>query len=251
MKQYISKIGIIFVLFVFIIVFSNLILAEPENIGEITFIIGQGKDVQIQHHSDEWNDAEMGQKVYESDKIRTAKESRCEVTLTDNSLVRIGEESEFVFTSVAIQENSSKSKSELLKGKIWLNINPITNKKSGFQVKTPTAVCAVRGTIFRIDSDQSTTCSVYQGAVDVGPNSYWNPVANVPQTHSLKPVEVPGPYEIPPPFEVTLEEWVRIVQGFQVTVRADGKFAKSKIDEEVDEALDWVKWNQERDESIK
>ena len=220
-----------------------------DSIGTISFMIGQGSDVQIKSNADKgWSNAKLNQSVYDADIIRTASESRCEVTLSDKSVVRIGENSEFVFSDVTVQEYKKNINSELKKGKIWLNVKTLHDTKSTFQVKTPTAVCAVRGTIYRVDSDSSTTCLVYDGAVDVGPASLGGGTMVQPQTNSLQPVEVPGPYTIPPPYEVSLEDWVRIVQGFQITVRPDGKYAKSRIDTNTDAALDWVQWNRQRDQ---
>ncbi|NIA29810.1 MAG: hypothetical protein GWP06_07880, partial [Actinobacteria bacterium] len=85
---------------------------------------------------------------------------------------------------------------------------------------------------------------------DVGPTSFWGQ-SPTGKSKSLKPVEVPGPYEIPPPYEISLEEWVRIVKGFQIVVRPDGKFAKSRFDKAQDAKLDWVRWNKQRDLALK
>jgi len=188
--------------------------------------------------------------VQNADLIRTKAESRCEVKLLEGSVVRIGENSEFEFTDASVKKNSKKVKARLKRGRIWSNITKLRTKQEGFQIKTPTAVCAVRGTVYRIDADSSTKCLVYAGAVDVGPTSFWGQ-SRTGKPKSLKPVEVPGPYEIPPPYEVSLEEWVRIVKGFQIVVRSDGKFAKSRFDEARDAKLDWVRWNKQRDLAIK
>jgi hypothetical protein len=46
---------------------------------------------------------------------------------------------------------------------------------------------------------------------------------------------------------VSLDQWVRIVAGQQIEVRADGKYYKSKIDNQIDQKDDWVAWNRQRD----
>jgi len=220
---------------------------QEKEIGKVTFLIGTAGDVQIQHkESDTWQNAKLFCSVFNADKIKTASESRCEVTLEDKSVIRIGENTLFSFIETSIDRYKKNVKSELKKGKIWLNINNLPNNDEDFRIKTPTAVCAVRGTIYRIDSDSSTKCLVYDGKVEVGPVQNWDQTLQQ-QPKSLKPVEIPGPYQVPPPFEVSLEDWVEIVKGFQIIVRPDGKYAKSKFDQQSDNALDWVKWNKERD----
>lgn len=47
--------------------------------------------------------------------------------------------------------------------------------------------------------------------------------------------------------EVSLDQWVRIVAGQQIEVRADGKYYQSKINNQLDQQDDWVAWNRQRD----
>lgn len=234
-----------------LLMLASFAYAQESKIGNISFFIGRPQDVQIKHKSDKtWCNAGLKMTVRNADKIRTRAESRCEVKLLEGSVVRIGENSEFEFTDASVKKSSKKVKARLKRGKIWSNITRLRAKQEGFQIKTPTAVCAVRGTIYRIDADSSTKCLVYAGVVDVGPTSFWGQ-SQAGKSKSLKPVEVPGPYEIPPPYEVSLEEWVRIVKGFQIVVRPDGKFAKSRFDKAQDAKLDWVRWNKQRDLALK
>ncbi len=229
----------------------KILAGEGKEIGKVTFLIGAAGDVQIQHKkSDNWQNVKLYSSILNEDKIKTASESRCEVTLEDKSIIRIGENTVFCFLEASIDEYKKNVKSELQKGKIWLNINKLKNNNDDFQIKTPTAVCAVRGTIYRIDTDSLTKSLVYDGKVNVGPVQNWGQTLQQ-KTNSLQPVEVPGPYEVPPPYEVSLEDWVEIVKGFQIIVRPDGKYAKSRFDPQSDDALNWVKWNKERDSQTK
>lgn len=226
---------------------SSHVFSAEKNIGNISFIIGSTSDVQIkQKDKTSWQAAKLKMDVKNADKIRTQKESRCEIKLLEGSVLRIGESSEFEFTDATVAKSPKKVNATLLKGKMWSNIVNLKSKSENFQVKTPTAVCAVRGTIYRIDADSSTTLLVYDGEVDVGPASFWTmPPSSEPTI--APPSEVPGPTEVPGPYEVSLDEWVRIVQGYQIIVRPDGKYAKSRFNAASDNQLDWVKWNKERD----
>jgi hypothetical protein len=220
-------------------------------VGTVSFLIGGPGDVKVQHKGeDDWHPVRLRMPIVEGDIVRTAAESRVEIRLIDDSVLRIGELSELEITSALIKEDSKQVLSGLNKGRLWANVSRLSGRKDEFQIRAPTAVCAVRGTIYRIDADSATTVRVYDGIVDVGPLSKLKTKPETQRRRSLEPVEVPGPYEIPPPYEVTLEEWIRIVRGFQVTVRTDGKYAKSRFDEAEDSRLLWVKWNRERDRSI-
>lgn len=217
-----------------------------DTIGKINFILGDPGDVRvIRAGKSSLESAKLYSAVYNGDQVKTEKESRCEIKLSDQSVIRIGEQTAFTF-----QENklTHKFNSELKNGRIWANIKSL-NPRNQFQLRTPTAVCSIRGTIYRIDSDSSTKVLVYQGAVDVGP--LWavkNDTLRPGESKILQqPFEVPGPTQIPGPFEVSLDQWVRIVAGQQIEVRADGKYYQSKINNPIDQQDDWVKWNRQRD----
>ena len=232
--------------FCIIFSFHSIVFAESE-IGNLTFMLGRPVDVKVKHAGQEkWTNAQLKMKIFNQDIIKTSKEARCEVKLLDGSIIRIGESSEFEFNQANVTNSTKDVKAAIKKGKIWANLKKMKGKQESFQIKTPTAVCAVRGTIYRIDSGKESKFLVYDGIVDVGPNTFWGKTEQTP-TKSLKPVEVPGPHEIPPPYQVSLDEWVKIVKGYQIIVRPDGKFAKSKFDDDKDSQLDWVKWNKNLD----
>ena len=221
-----------------------------KKIGSISFLLGSPTDIRLTHKgSDVWNVAKLRMAVRNGDVIRTEKESRCEIKLNDGSILRIGEQTTFDITDANITSKSKKFKSKLKRGKIWANLTKFRRKSDSFRILAPTAVCAVRGTIYRMDADSTTRVAVYDGEVDVGPSSFWTQWQQ-PKSQSLEPREVPGPQEIPGPYEVSLEDWVRIVRGFQIEIRNDGKFAKTRIDREKDARDAWVLWNQERDRLV-
>ena len=61
------------------------------------------------------------------------------------------------------------------------------------------------------------------------------------------PQQVAPPTQIPGPFEVSLDDWIRLVAGMQVNVRADGRYELFEFDREADAQLEFVRWNTERD----
>jgi hypothetical protein len=228
----------------------DVIAAKENAIGTVSFLIGGPNDVQIKHKElQDWSPAKLNTSVLSGDAMQTKQESRCEVKLLDGSVIRIGENTLFEFTEASISKSTKNVKSELKKGQVWSNLTKVKSKE-GFQIKAPTAVCAVRGTIYRVDADSTTKCLVYDGSVYVGPVGFWGqPLQR--GNKSLQPIQVPGPQQVPGPYEVSLDQWISIVKGYQIEVRADGKFASSRFDEKRDAELDWVRWNLERDAQIR
>ena len=229
-----------------IILMTGFIPASHTSIGKINFILGSSNDVTIKRAGQpDWQNAKLYSPIYNGDQIKTKKESRCETKLNEQGVIRIGENTTFTFQNDQINKNFN---AEIVNGRLWANIQKLS-RRSHFQVRTPTAVCSIRGTIYRIDADSSTKVMVYQGSVDVGP--LWAVKTDTSSSREQKsyqpPFEVPGPTQVPGPFEVSLEQWVRIVAGQQIEVRADGKYYQSKIDQQLDQEDDWVKWNRERD----
>lgn len=218
---------------------------EATKAGTVNFILGEAT---VKHRGvNDWENMHLKMILFEGDMVQTSAESRLEIKLLDESIIRIGEQTELEISRVLLQEESAKFQATLKQGQIWANIVKLRRDKDEVQIKAPTAVCAVRGTVYRMNADSTTTVLVYDGSVDVGPLWMAEQYTEATRPRELQPVEIPAPHEIPPPYEVTLDEWIQIVRGFQIVVRQDGKYAKSKYDEEEDAKLEWVEWNKQRD----
>lgn len=219
-------------------------------IGKINFLLGKEGEVTIRHLNEtKWMAAKFKMDILKGDQLRTAAESRCEVKLNDGSIIRIGENSVFDFAQSNLTKSARQVDANLKKGRLWANVTKSTGTGNKFEVKSPTAVCAIRGTIYRMDADSTTRVGVYEGKVDVGPTSDLRQQLQQ-QSRPGAPVQVPGPTQIPGPFQVSLEQWVQLVQGYQIEVRNNGRYAKSKIDSVKEAGSDWVQWNKERDEAL-
>ena len=65
---------------------------------------------------------------------------------------------------------------------------------------------------------------------------------------SLGPVQtIQAPTQVAGPYEVTLEEWITLVEGMQINLRSDGKYSMFEFDKEADSKDPWVMWNLEQD----
>jgi hypothetical protein len=218
------------------------------SIGKINFLLGKPGEVTIRRaNNNAWTTAKLKMEVGRGDQIKTVAESRCEVMLNDGSIIRIGENSLFDFEESNISQTAKQFDASIKKGRIWANVTRSKNRQDKFEVKSPTAVCAIRGTIYRMETDSTTRVAVYDGQVDVGPSqALQQQLQQQPRTPG-PPVRIPGPTEIPGPYQITLDQWVQLVQGYQLEVRANGRYAKARIDSTADAQDDWVRWNNERD----
>lgn len=221
------------------------LVAQEKPLGKINFLIGDKGDITVKHKDQQkWQDAGLFSQIWHEDQLRTQSESRCEVKLGDGTVVRIGENSSFEFNGSQKSQNSWFH-SALNWGKVWVNIGRPLQSAERFEIKAPSAVCAVRGTVYAIEADSTTRISVLQGAVDVGPQKSTTPDVP-PQSPSLQPYPVPGPTRVAGPFEVSLDQWIRIVAGFQIEIRPDLKYHTQPLSK--NEKSDWIEWNEARDQ---
>jgi len=223
-------------------------------IGRISFYVGdvrlRGKDATT------WDAVKLEQPLRQSDVLRTGGESRAELLFQDGSLVRMGEQSMLDLEEFQIEENRIQGKLQILFGRIWSNLRKVGQRS--FEVQSPTAVMAVRGTTFRADAHRDSTFQmwVYEGKVDVNRRISVTPEARSepgvkPQTESEPGREkVPGPQPVPGPYEVTLKEWLQVVGRMTFILQRDGIYRLKEFDPGSDALDPWVKWNHERDELI-
>ncbi len=96
------------------------------------------------------NEAKSADPVDWNDILRTNKQGRMRVSLTDGSLLSLGSESEM--RVVKHDPQSQQSQVELLFGRARVRVVQMTKPTSGFEVRTPTAVIGAIGTEFAVDA---------------------------------------------------------------------------------------------------
>jgi|TARA_B100001971_G_scaffold3029_1_gene2489 hypothetical protein len=252
-------------LFYLILFFTFGIIRSNElPFGKVTLPLGK---VMIQEVSSEkWQKARVNQQVFKDEKIKTLAKSRCEVKIGKTQIVRIGENAIVHLEDPTDGDNSISIES----GHVWLNAKPGKGKK--VRVRTPTAVAAIRGTIYRLDcTDNHSTYNVYDGSVDVIPFKD-DGITLEDTTFSINKGES---FTFVKDFEKYKKEYQKALQdyrkkqesGFEQFMKkqsegfdnykADqlkgfeefksGHFTRTKIDTEADSQSDWVQWNQQRD----
>lgn len=243
---------------------SGKLSSENLPFGKVTLPLGKvfvQKSVQM-----DWQKAFVNHKVFTKEKVKTLKKSRCEIKIGNQQILRIGEQTIITLVNEAEGENSILIQS----GLAWLNATPGKGKK--VRVRTPTAVAAIRGTIYRLNcTDNHSTYNVYEGSVNVNPFKDDGITLDdtsfiVQKGESFTLVKDFGKYkkeqekallDFREKQESNFERFMKQqsdgfdhfmteqLKGFKSF--KSGHFTKTKIDTEADSRSDWVQWNRERD----
>jgi hypothetical protein len=229
--------------------------ASREPVGKITFYIN--RVFVIPEGTSDLKMAYFNTDVFSGDKIETKRESRCEITLKNGDVIRIDENSIYTLEDIQVTQESVKASSFLNVGKLWATIRKIFAEDDYVTVKSPTAVIAVRGTIYRVDvePDSLTTLRVYDGEVEVKPAAPATGSLQPQQPRQTGPVgpprDVPGPRDVQGPTDVSEAQWIEIVKAQQqIQIRPGGQFEKTDFNPVEDASSDWVQWNKRRDELL-
>lgn len=94
------------------------------------------------------------------------------IKLADGSELRLSPNSRLMFNRLTrhSQSNAADTRLRLHKGEIHTRVNPITDDGGRFEIETPSAVAAIRGTVFALQADDNgSSLQVTEGVVDFGP----------------------------------------------------------------------------------
>ena len=118
----------------------------------------------------DWTSVEAGMTLKEGARIRTAADSEAVVTLFDGSTVEILPNSELEFQHMqSIGEDQKTIQLAQIAGQTWHRVMALVDSRSSYEVRTPSAYCAVRGTYFEVNmqEDNVTLVRVHEGTVAV------------------------------------------------------------------------------------
>ena len=222
--------------------FINCLIAQ-QPFGKISLPLGK---VQVQANGN-WSRAKPNQPVFEGN--------------AGGGKVRIGENAELELNEADVKPMMKNFNANLKKGNVWVSAKAAFGEKKNVTVRTPTAVAAIRGTVFKAKAgEDESSVQVYDGNVDVNQVEKFleerrkrrKDLSPKGKDGKLKfklgPVkEIAAPTQVSGPYEITLEEWVSLAKGMQINIRADGKYHLFEFDQEKDGKDDFVKWNKELD----
>ena len=117
-----------------------------------------------------WEPAAKGTPLAEGDKLRTGRNGSCELLFKDGSFVRLDGDSEAAVEKLSAGAGSRDFSFSFLRGKaLWMAFKLRQKTASKFLVRTPSAVCAVRGTDFSmlVSTGGETAVGLFDGEVAV------------------------------------------------------------------------------------
>lgn len=167
--------------------------------GTVTFIKGNVEFMTSK--SNYWMPLSLHALVPEGSKVRTGDTGLVEIVFKNGDSI-------FQKSNTSIGIDSSKQKGEyyfrrilMQTGKTITRIREATNKANRFEIITPSAVCAARGTAFRtsVDAEETTRSEVLDGEIFVKGE---NKVVNVTEGYGnfTRKGETPSlPYSLLPP----------------------------------------------------
>ena len=113
--------------------------------------------------------AEVDMELQEGDEVITKEKGSVDLIFDDDStIIRLSENTNLVVKKIEKDKTSHSSLLELIKGKIVNIVNKVSGVRKSFEVKTPTAVAAVKGTEFAVEAtDKESYVGVFKGEVNV------------------------------------------------------------------------------------
>jgi hypothetical protein len=129
--------------------------------GQVTFVAGEA----TRSAGGKTEKLAVGSAVFENDTLETKGRTRLEITLRDQSVVRVGPRSKVTISAAVFGRavEDRKVAARLVVGDVWAKVARAVGGDARFEVQTANAVAGVRGTTFRVDAraDKSLVVKVY------------------------------------------------------------------------------------------
>jgi hypothetical protein len=139
----------IFMLLLLVIWVSSSYAQEPEPIGIVTAV--KGDVVVVSGGKSEV--VEKGTNVFLGDRFETKDASGVKIVFNDDTLISLGENTNFDITEFVYTPKERKSYYNIFKGKLKGIVQKVEGKDSNVEFATPNAVAGIKGTTGYIDAD--------------------------------------------------------------------------------------------------
>lgn len=136
-------------------------------------IVGFSGKVEILRRSGQKPESvEMGTRIGLGDLVRAAYDSSAAIRFADESIITLHQDSEIRFDHLSAHGNTGMvdSRVRLINGRIDTRVTPAVGPGSRFEIHTPSAISAVRGTRYRVgvdEAEKSAGFEVLEGRVAV------------------------------------------------------------------------------------
>ncbi len=135
----------------------------------VKYVIGEVEAQSSQQTS--WRTLRINNTLVEGDRIKTALNSRVELTMPDGTLLKINENTIFDLNEIKTPDEDQEDKMSFTvwAGNIWAKFTKLVSPRQERRVESPGAVVAIRGTTIEmnVDMDQNTRVRVEEGSVVV------------------------------------------------------------------------------------
>jgi len=145
--------------------------ALPAGAGQLACVYDLSGTAELQKGgAGQWLPARKGLPLDQGDRLRTGQNAWCELLFKDGTFIKLEADSETAAETLQASASERVFSFSFLRGKaLWMAARLKKNVTSKFTVRTPSAVCAVRGTDFSIivSTSGGTSVGLYQGEVAV------------------------------------------------------------------------------------
>jgi hypothetical protein len=111
-----------------------------------------------------------GSSVFTGDVIETDANSKVKILLNDDSVLAIGPKSRVTVSDFALDSGGRDVRLQVLAGRFKIAIAKFFGAHSDYEIRTPTAVAGVRGTVLWGDTVLDAICAL-EGNIEVRPRT--------------------------------------------------------------------------------
>lgn len=136
--------------------------------GPVAALYSVKGSAQLRAHGGEWAPAPKAAELFPGSALRTGRKSYAEVLYADGTMVRINEDSELELEDLKLSSEERSFSVKAIFGKFTFLAAKARHKFSRFAVRTPSAVCAVRGTDFAVVvGTDASHIGLFDGSLEV------------------------------------------------------------------------------------
>jgi hypothetical protein len=121
-------------------------------------------------HAGKTEPLKRGSSVFTGDVIETDANSKAKIVLNDDSVLAIGPKSRVEVSDFTLEAGGRNVRLQVLAGRFKSAFDKIVAGSTDYEIRTPTAVAGVRGTVLWGDTDLDAICAL-EGNIEVRPRT--------------------------------------------------------------------------------